>query len=426
MFRRLYLERTAGIELRPDLLFAFQSFFSANDRADQFQFQLCIWSYSFLVKSAMSPLDPEAATTPRPNKTNDHNIPQSLQPAATSTPPPFYQRRSSYSAKRVRNQDDRFLLPPCKTPAKAELEPVETFVESAIASQQQQSYRSIIDCLRKRNDANMLYRLLIVLRTNGTTLHQLITFPKQHAQLLHTIFRLDPFVVPPKMANDEGFHQLVDSFALADAHLHFVVAIVSANSTFLQPALNALWKMLVVNSQTDEQKMEERSRRLHAALATLFRLVPKGTTDLFPIISSNFPFRTRGDLVDYAKTCFQVLEYAPTLEPQMLELLIDKALEIDVEIRIKDGGNVEIDEEKFVKPDDDDAIFELELDDEPKTPKRADPKQVVEQKIDEMADKVRFWISSQIFIQNAALTVSFSSLVGFHYASVVSTCRSAS
>lgn len=344
----------------------------------------------------MPPLDPEDVTGN--DVMNDvggqSHLTQSIQPLPASTPPTL-RRRSSYSSKRSRAFDDRYVLPPSTTPAKSELAAVEAFVESAI-SEQNQSYRSIIDCLRKRNDATMLYRLLVVLRINGTTLHQLIAFPKRHNELLHTIFRLDPFVVPAKMANDEDFHRLVQNFSLADAYLHFLMAIVSANSTFLQPALNSLWKMLVVNSQTDESLLEARTQRLHCALATLLRLVPKGSADLLPIVASNFPFRSRPTVVDYAKYCFSVMDYAPTLEPQMLELLIDKALEIDVEIRIKDGGNVEIDEEKIVSQIDDEAIFELELDgDVPQKATAANteaPHQdnLLDRTIDEMAEKVRY------------------------------------
>ena len=366
-----------------------------------------------------------------------------LHGLSTSTPPPL-QRRSSSSAKRSRGQDVRYLLPPCQTPDKEELAPIETFVESALSSQNQ-TYRSIIDCLRKRNDATMLHRLLIVLRTNGTTLHQLIAFPKQHAELLHTIFRLDPFVVPPKMANDDAFNRIVETYALADAHLHFMVAIVSANSTFLHPALNALWKLLMSNnsnkgdastihSPTNEIFVEGKIQRLHAALATLLRLVPKGTTDLFPIVVSNFPFRAHANVVTYAKRCMALLEYAPTLEPQMLELLIDKALEIDVEIRIKDGGQVEIDEEKFIKPqDDDDAIFELELDDRPTKLSYDQGKEGMEHKIDEMADKVRIrhapCLRNAISRHRATLTqrcafrLCHSTLVGFNHVASLSTFR---
>ena len=341
----------------------------------------------------MPPLDPEDVVDS--DVMNDLHVQsqltQSMQPLPSSTPPPL-QRRSSYSAKRSRAYDDRYTLPPCRTPAKEEIAAVETFVESAI-SEQNQSYRSIIECLRKRNDANMLYRLLIVLRINGTTLHQIIAFPRRHNELLHTIFRLDPFVVPAKMANDEDFHRIVQDFALADAHLHFLISIVSANSTFLQPALNSIWKLLVVNSRSDENLLEARTQRLHSALATLLRLVPKGSADLLPIVASNFPFRSRPTVVAYARYCFSVIDYAPTLEPQMLELLIEKALEIDVEIRIKDGGSVEIEEDKIVSQSEDDAIFEMELDRDKATAAQEEiPHKgtLPEQAIDEMADKVRY------------------------------------
>jgi hypothetical protein len=110
-------------------------------------------------------------------------------------------------------------------------------------------------------------------------------------------------------------------------------------------------------------------------------------------MSSGFPFRIRPNLKEYSEHCLSVLEYAPTLESQVLELLIDKALEMDVEIKIKSCGDVEIDEEKFVKPNDDDAIFDLEMDDmaqhQEKQPKKEESKSLAERRIDEMADKVR-------------------------------------
>jgi hypothetical protein len=293
-------------------------------------------------------------------------------------------------------KNGKFALTPCRAPPRRELQPVETFVETAIAQQHhEQGYRAILDCVRKRQDANLLYRLLIVLRTNGNTLHELMTFPKKHAQLLHTIFKLDPFIIPPRLQNDQAYQNLVESYQLADAHLNFVVAIVSANSVLLTPALGALWKMIGSYATTQESIDLERLKRLHAAVATLLRLVPKGTVELFPLVASNFPFRllSTEHIVGYARQCFTVLEYAPTLEPQILELLVDKALEMDVEIRIKEGGDVEIDKEELVKEEDGDGIFDLELDNGHEANKKyteetPESKQDTEKKIDEMADKV--------------------------------------
>jgi RNA polymerase I-specific transcription initiation factor RRN3 len=357
--------------------------------------QKSIWDISSICFFSMSPLNPEATirqTTTDPSRSLDF----------PSTPSPL-QRRSSKFSKSTSFLDERYVLPPSRTPSKSELSQFESFVETAIVSSQQQatitpSYRNIIDCVRKRNDATMLYHLLVVLRMNGTTLNQLIKYPKQHAELIHFIFRLDPFTVPAKMSNDNAFRTLTDNFTLADAHLHFIVAIVSANSTYLIPALQALWKLLTTSEQGESVR---RNQRLHAALATLIRLVPKGSADLFPIVVSGFPYRGRSDVIEYVKRCFVLLDYAPMLESQVLELIIDKALEIDVEIRIKDDGDVELDDEKFIKPNQD-GIFQLELDDNVNPQIEAPTSNLsqgqIEELIDDMADKVRLLLLSCIKI----------------------------
>jgi RNA polymerase I-specific transcription initiation factor RRN3 len=341
----------------------------------------------------MAPLDPDSSSPTIENKLDASQSPYTMDALPTTAAPlPLQERSQSLSAKRPRNADDRLLIPPCTIPS--DLAPVATFVDKAIGAPALTPYRSIVDCVKRRNDANLLHRLLIVFRVNGSTLHQLMTFPKQHAQLLHSIFRLDPFFVPSKMVDDEDFNKLVKSFELAYAHLHLCVAMVSANSTFLQPALNCLWKLLTTTKNANEDLTEGRVKCVHAALSTILRLVPKGATDLFPIMSSGFPFRIRPHLKEYSEHCLSVLEYAPTLEAQVLELLIDKALEMDVEIKIKSSGDVEIDDEKFVKPsDDDDAIFDLEMDDtalhQEMQSKKEESKSLAERRIDEMADKVR-------------------------------------
>jgi RNA polymerase I-specific transcription initiation factor RRN3 len=127
------------------------------------------------------------------------------------------------------------------------------------------------------------------------------------------------------------------------------------------------------------------THRVHAALATMLRLCPKGNSDLFPILASNFPFRTKPTnvLVWYTKQCLVVLEYVPTLSAQVLELIVDKCLEMDVEIKINKNGQVSIENEVH---DAQEEMFELDLD-EPDSKEME--QQDVEEKVDEMADKVR-------------------------------------
>lgn len=65
-------------------------------------------------------------------------------------------------------------------------------------------------------------------------------------------------------------------------------------------------------------------------------------------MSSSFPFYSwsKEILVWYAKQCFKVLDYLPSIRQRILELVIDKCLEMDVNIFIKDNGDAIIDEEE--------------------------------------------------------------------------------
>jgi hypothetical protein len=116
----------------------------------------------------------------------------------------------------------------------------------------------------------------------------------------------------------------------------------------------------------------------------MMRLCPKARTDLYPIIASNGPFWTkpRQELDYYYRQCFTVLEYLPNIREQVIALVIDKALEIDVNIKIKDGGEVIIDDEK-----DSDGIFEL--DEEELETKRKTQAELAVAEVNTLSDKVR-------------------------------------
>jgi hypothetical protein len=169
--------------------------------------------------------------------------------------------------------DPRFVMPKCVLPPVREFQLVEEFVAGAVSARlspaasninasdpkYRQGYRAILDALRRREDPPMLRKVLLALRTagKGSTLHQLTSSPSStHAQLLHLIFRLDPFELPPPIKKNDldekekTLAQPVLDYSLADAHFHLIIALVSANSVFLSSAVNALWKLLV--SQIDD------------------------------------------------------------------------------------------------------------------------------------------------------------------------------
>jgi len=210
----------------------------------------------------------------------------------------------------------------------------------------------------------------------------------------------------------------IDS-SLPDAYLHLLVAFTSANPVFLTGVIKQLWTLLQdrtfgggrgewkdlveYNYNDGEQKEEgeekkedrmhvldmQRAQRIHATLATILRLCPRGNTEIFSILASGFPFKLTSldDQVWYAKQCLSVLRYVPTIQGAVLGLLLDKALEIDVEIKVEEGGGVaiEIDDEED-EEDEMAGLFELEMGDDKKAKKE---NSVVEDvKVDDMADKL--------------------------------------
>jgi len=80
----------------------------------------------------------------------------------------------------------------------------------------------------------------------------------------------------------------------------------------------------------------------------MMRLVPKARSDILPIIAARFPFwkGEKEKLTWYCVQAFRVLEYVPSIRKPLFELVIDKCLEIDVNIIIKDNGDVSVEEQR--------------------------------------------------------------------------------
>lgn len=154
-------------------------------------------------------------------------------------------------------------LPKVSLPPKEVFDPVQTFVANAIEEQDKENegasprkaYGALVDAFRFQKDPEMLGHIILALRTaaNGNTLI-LVTKPK-HARLMHNIVRLNPFTAaakrksPPRGGGGGG-----GAYALADAHLNLLMAIVSANSVFVIPIMLSLWKM--ITSCKDEPSWE--------------------------------------------------------------------------------------------------------------------------------------------------------------------------
>jgi hypothetical protein len=93
-------------------------------------------------------------------------------------------------------------------------------------------------------------------------------------------------------------------------------------------------------------------------------LVPQAKRDLFSIMSNFCPYwiRPLEQLNFFYEQCFTVLEYHPAIRSQVLEFVIEKSLEIDVHIKIQEGGNVMIDGDDDDEGDNDanDGVFDMD------------------------------------------------------------------
>ena len=129
--------------------------------------------------------------------------------------------------------------------------------------------------------------------------------------------------------------------------------------------------------------------RLHALLFHLLRLIPKARTDIFPIIASCAPYWTRdkSHLDYYFLQCTRVIRYLPTIRTQILELIIDKSLEIDIHIKIQDDGNVHVEIEADNEGGEDEA-GDQNIPKITTTVKTASTSQISYSEVTELSDKL--------------------------------------
>ena len=90
-----------------------------------------------------------------------------------------------------------------------------------------------------------------------------------------------------------------------------------------------------------------RVQRLLLTLLNIFRLCPRSKSDLLREISNNFPhYKTCPPALYqwYSHVCLQLLHLVPTMEGPIMSMFVDKALDMDVEIKIDDKGGVFLDD----------------------------------------------------------------------------------
>ena len=172
---------------------------------------------------------------------------QNQQPLSTAAQ---HEQIDNHEPFTLEKQNGYYVLPKCTIPCRDNVYgPVEDFVAKAVKARTEPSgdpnvlktYKVILEAIRRKEDPSLLRMIFLAIRSaaNGTTLHQLSGNPTKHAQLLHVILRFDPFAA--KSSNlDKKDHDPncpFRNYAMADAYLQLILALVSANTVFLVPAM---------------------------------------------------------------------------------------------------------------------------------------------------------------------------------------------
>lgn len=185
-------------------------------------------------------------------------------------------------------------------------------------------------------------------------------------------------------------------FRVSVAVVYLINHIVSSNSTFLTRALNLYvrslsppFKVGITNSHstdsaltgTDEivdAELQQRRHLIHKAIRRVMDLVPTGRGVLFPILSDFFPHKRFDRVIQtaYVRQLLHICSYESLLQHRILDLIVKKCLEMDVEIVIDDSGEVAIDRsaDNCVVSDvdeDDQGVFAMDGSSSFETPRRS-------------------------------------------------------
>ena len=220
----------------------------------------------------------------------------------------------------------------------SELQPMQTFLVGALRAKTRgdsEHYDHVCTQLSQRTESRTLARLYAALERMVPTL---VSNPQEYQALVRSMLSYDG------RAGGLGVLKRFRSLA---------IALVGANSTFFIPAVKALCRSLRLDQSElgDESpsSLYKRSARFalaHEGIRHCLALTPSGAEQLGNILEESFPHRyLPGKMLQaYTDQVLQVCSYAPTLQGRLLELLLDKCLEIDVEIKISDSGHVGIEE----------------------------------------------------------------------------------
>ncbi|KAI8807043.1 RNA polymerase I-specific transcription initiation factor RRN3-domain-containing protein [Cladochytrium replicatum] len=146
-----------------------------------------------------------------------------------------------------------------------------------------------------------------------------------------------------------------DSEEFVGVYRQFLENLVSAHAAHVLPVLRMLVRKLVPPSTGEEEESgvdvttEEMVwvfEKAHEMMRGVLGLIPSGATFLAPMLADHFPHKSEAVFVQvwYLKNLLRVVEYAGVLRDKIWGLIVDRMIQVDVDIQ---GEIEELDEEVF-------------------------------------------------------------------------------
>eukprot|EP01098_Paradermamoeba_levis_P015850 TRINITY_DN828_c0_g3_i2.p1 TRINITY_DN828_c0_g3~~TRINITY_DN828_c0_g3_i2.p1 ORF type:complete len:666 (+),score=208.21 TRINITY_DN828_c0_g3_i2:67-2064(+) len=188
-----------------------------------------------------------------------------------------------------------------------------------------------------------------------------------------------------------------------ERYCDFLVSLVSCNQYYLQVVMERLvldfLPMLHFEgghgprSPEELNVSEKRSQYSHKTLSRILALAPISGQILINILTSRFPYRKMDVETHtfYTKNLIQIISYFPMLRDRILLLIVEKLVQIDVEIKLDD--------------DEEDLQFDVELE-EKKHDTEADETPEQANKLDQMMDLVFAFLRQNCALQTVSPSAS--------------------
>ncbi|KAH7105304.1 RNA polymerase I-specific transcription initiation factor RRN3 [Auriculariales sp. MPI-PUGE-AT-0066] len=176
---------------------------------------------------------------------------------------------------------------------------------------------------------------------NGTTsTHQLRQWLNA---LTHVVSQLDrQHVALVEAIVTLPWHTMDDS--LVKTYKNSIGILVSARPEYLQTVLARIVQSLThqagLKAKTADGKKLTRGTmfdRIHSLLQELFDLIPTLPSTLYPLLVQYFPHKRESRFTQllYIRNLLRIIDYCPEVAEDVLSTIIDRAIQIDVEVQIE-------------------------------------------------------------------------------------------